>query len=339
MPSSSTPFTVEGCAILAVASEAPPHVVTSAWIDEQLADTYRRCRIRPGMLERVAGILERRWWDADTTFDEAAARAGARALAAAGIEPCQVDVLINTSVSRHHLEPSMASAVHHRLGLPPSCLPFDISNACLGFVNGMQLASAMISAGQARHVLLVDGEGSRATQLRTIERLQRPDVTAAEVVSEFASLTLGSGSAAAVIGTGRQGAHRIVRGVSQAATHHHTLCVGDLEKMTTDSKAMLSAGLELAQQVWCEPADRYGWRDADWFLLHQISAMHTRMVCQRLGLDPGRVPLTFPTWGNVGPAAIPITLADVADRIEPGSRVLCMGMGSGLNASILELEW
>lgn len=339
MPSAHASFSVDGASIVGLAAELAPHVVTSAWIDEQLADTYERCRVRPGMLERVAGIRERRWWDADTRFDEAAAKAGSRALAAAGVEAGEIDVLISTSVSKHHLEPSVASAVHHHLGLAPSCLPFDVGNACLGFLNGIQLASAMISAGQARHVLLVDGEGSRATQLTTIERLQRPDATAADVLAEFASLTLGSGAAAAVIGPHRDGAHRIIRGVSRAATEHHQLCVGDLERMTTDSKAMLGAGLELAHELWAEPADRYGWRDAGWFVLHQISAVHTRLVRNRLGLDPARVPLTFPTLGNVGPAAIPITLADVADRIQPGERVLCMGMGSGLNASILELEW
>jgi 3-oxoacyl-[acyl-carrier-protein] synthase-3 len=291
------------------------------------------------MLERVAGIRERRWWDAETTFDEAATMAGVAALDTAGIAPGDVDVLINTSVSKHHLEPSLASAVHHNLGLAPSCLPFDVGNACLGFVNGVQLASAMIAAGQARHVLLVDGEGSRETQLTTIERLQRPEATAADVLAEFASLTLGSGSAAAVVGPSRDGGHRIVRGVSRAASQHHELCVGNLERMVTDSRAMLTAGLELASELWAEPADLHGWRDAEWFVLHQISSVHTRMVCQRLGLDPARVPLTFPTLGNVGPAAIPITLADIAHRIEPGERVLCMGMGSGLNASILELEW
>ena len=90
----------------------------------------------PGMLEQLAGVRERRWWPADVTFVDAAAMAGAKALAEAGIDPSQIGVMINTSVSRAYLEPSSAVAVHHQLGLPTGCLNFDLANACLGFVNG-----------------------------------------------------------------------------------------------------------------------------------------------------------------------------------------------------------
>ena len=97
--------------------------------------------------------------------------AGAKALAEAGITPAQIGVMINTSVSRAYLEPSTAVAVHHQLGLPTSCLNFDLANACLGFVNGIQLAGTMIDAGQVDYALLVDAEGSRYTQETTLERL------------------------------------------------------------------------------------------------------------------------------------------------------------------------
>ena len=60
---------------------------------------------------------------------------------------------------------------------------------------------------------------------------------------------------------------------------------------------------------------------------------------ERLGIDPDKVPLTYPRYGNVGPAAIPITLAGVQDTIEVGERVLCMGIGSGLNTSFTEIVW
>ena len=71
--------------------------------------------------------------------------------------------MINTSVSRAYLEPSTAVAVHHQLGLPAGCLNFDLANACLGFVNGIQLAGTMIDSGQADYALLVDARRARAT--------------------------------------------------------------------------------------------------------------------------------------------------------------------------------
>jgi 3-oxoacyl-[acyl-carrier-protein] synthase III len=62
-------------------------------------------------------------------------------------------------------------------------------------------------------------------------------------------------------------------------------------------------------------------------------------LCERLDIDPKRVPLTYPRYGNVGPAAIPITLANLAEELGVGERVLCMGIGSGLNTSFTELIW
>jgi 3-oxoacyl-[acyl-carrier-protein] synthase-3 len=77
----------------------------------------------------------------------------------------------------------------------------------------------------------------------------------------------------------------------------------------------------------------------DWYIVHQVSKVHTTMVCDRLGIDSSKVPLTFPKFGNIGPAAVPITLASVQDNIKSGERVLCMGIGSGLNTSFTEIVW
>jgi acyl-CoA:acyl-CoA alkyltransferase len=328
--------------VLSVEAIEAPEIVTSAWIDEQLAETYERTGLKPGTLAELAGIEERRWWPVGVTFDQAAAMAGRAALDAAGIDPGRVGMLISTSVCKHHLEPSVACAVHHQLQLASSCLNFDVGNACLGFINGMQIAAAAIDSGAIDYALIVDGEGSRYTQETTIARLQQPDTEAADIFAEFASLTLGSGAAAAVLCRldEHPEAHRLVGGVARAGTQHHELCVGDLDRMTTDTHGLLVAGLDLGEAAWKHSGHEFDWEvGMDWYIVHQVSQVHTRLMTERLGIDPDRVPLTFPRYGNVGPAAIPITLASVADRIEVGDRVLCMGIGSGLNTSFTEIVW
>jgi 3-oxoacyl-[acyl-carrier-protein] synthase-3 len=333
-------FTARNASLLALGTVEAPLEVTSAWIDEQLAATYEACGVRPGLLENVAGIKARRWWPEGTTFDHVAAEAGRVALQNAGVRPEDIDVLISTSVCKHHLEPSLASSVHHQLGLPPSAMNFDLANACLGFINAMWLASQLIDSGQVRYVLIVDGEGSRHTQEETIRRLQQPGTTAEDIFAEFASLTLGSGAVAAVIGPATEGGHRIIGGVSQAATQHHELCIGTLDKMTTDTRGLLENGIELAVDCFTNAEQHDQWlNNIDWYVLHQVSKVHTDKVCQQLGIDPTKVPVSYPTLGNVGPAAIPITMANNQHLFSTGNHILCMGIGSGLNVSFVELQW
>jgi len=317
-----------------------PEVVTSAWIDEQLQETYDRTGVRAGLLASVAGILERRWWPESVTFDEAAAMAGARALANAEVDPLEVDLLISTSVCKHHLEPSVACAVHRRLGLSTSCVNFDLGNACLGFINAMGVAAMAIESGQASTVLIVDGEGSRYTQLATIERLRQPTATVEDVFGQFASLTLGSGAAAMVMGGPRAGGHQFLGGLTRAATQHHELCVGDLDEMRTDTAALLDSGLALVKEALVDSVSAgWDWDRCDRFVMHQVSAIHTQKICELLEIDPAKVPLSYPHFGNMGPAAVPYTLSTIADSLAPAERVLLMGIGSGLNCAGAEIVW
>lgn len=328
-------------AVLSVAAVDAPVVVTSAQIDEWLAPTYDRLGLRPGMLENVAGIVERRWWPEDVTFADAAAMAGAKALAEAGVDPEAVGLLIDTSVCRDHLEPSAAVDVHQQLGLGSHAFNFDLSNACLGFVNGMQLAGMMIDAGQIDYALVVDGEGSRRTQETTIERLQGADTTAQDIYDNFATLTLGSGGAAMVLGRADEhtDGHRFVGGTARSATQHNNLCVGDINGMRTDTKGLLEAGLELSKVTWDAAAEHFDWQDLDCYVIHQISNVHTAAITATLGIEPSRAPLTFPRYGNIGPASVPFTLALQAPELVQGQRVGCLGIGSGLNAAVIEIAW
>jgi 3-oxoacyl-[acyl-carrier-protein] synthase III len=340
--SGNASFRLGNTSILSVGAVEAPIVMPSSAFDDRLATAYDRVGLLPGMLVKLAGVRERRWWPDDVSFADGAAMAGAKALAEAGIQPEQVGVMINTSVSREHLEPSTAVAVHHQLGLPTSCLNFDLANACLGFVNGIQLAGIMIDSGQADYALIVNAEGSRHTQEVTLDRLNAPDATAEDIKSQFATLTLGSGSAAMVLGRSdaHPEGHRVVGGVSRAGTEHHDLCVGDLERMRTDSKKLFEHGIALAMDTWNDAQQEFDWAgDIDWFVAHQTSTVHLRAMANALGVDPERFPVTVETYGNMGPAAVPFTLAKNADRMRAGERILLLGIGSGLNTSFAEIVW
>ncbi len=327
--------------LLSVASVLAPRITTSADIERRLEPILKRLKLPLGLLERVAGVIERRNWNADTTFDEAAVRAGNQALEEAGVRADQIGLLINTSVTRKHLEPSVAVRLHHGLGLPSSAVNFDIANACLGFVNGITLASQLIDAGQVDYAMIIDGEDADEVQVNTINRLAREGLGREQFMAEFASLTLGSGAAAAVLGrfdrhpTG----HRVLGGITRAATQFNDLCVGSVDGMFTDAKALLKRGMELVTAAWNEAKRDWNWSDMDRYIMHQVSDVHTAAFVKAAKIDRSRVPLTYPRFGNVGPASIPITLADEAQRLSPGDRVLLCGVGSGINTAMLELAW
>lgn len=328
-------------AMLSVAAGLPSTVTTSAQIQDQLADVLDRLRLPRTLLERVAGILERRTWSPGEDMHTGAIDAANRAMAQANVEPGEIDLLINTSVSRPHLEPSVAVQLHHRLGLPPSAVNFDVTNACLGFVNGMSLAGSMLESGQIRHALIVAGENTDDVHAATIARLRGGNPDREEFMQEFATLTLGSGAAACVMGAAddHPGSHRFLGGVTRAATQFHELCVGSADGMFTDAAGLLKGGLDLVVSAWREAEPEWHWSQADRYVTHQVSRSHTDAITQAVDLDPAKVPTTFPTLGNVGPASLPITLAAEQDSLQPGDRVVLMGVGSGLNTALMELTW
>lgn len=341
MVSANATFRHRNVSLLAVKSQLAQLVVTSDEIDAKLSDALARLRLPTGLLQRVAGVFARRNWDESTTFHAAAASAAQEALQAARVSPADVGLLINTSVTRKHLEPSVAVSIHHELGLPTSAMNFDITNACLGFVNGITVASQMIDAGQIRYAIIVAGEDAGEIQQNTIERLSQSDISRKDFVNEFASLTLGSGAAAAVLGPAdaHPEGHRIIGGISRAATEHHHLCVGDKDGMFTHTKELLAGGMRLVLDAWKEAKEHWDWQKMDRYILHQVSDVHTDSIIKAAKLDRRKIPLTYPTLGNVGPASLPMTLALEAESLSRGQRILCMGVGSGLNTAMTEIVW
>ncbi len=77
----------------------------------------------------------------------------------------------------------------------------------------------------------------------------------------------------------------------------------------------------------------------DWFVAHQTSLAHIGAMASALGVDASRFPVTLPHYGNMGPAAVPFTLARHVDNLRSKERVLLLGIGSGLNTSYVEIVW
>lgn len=335
----------ESVVISGLAHVDAPHVVTSAEIESQLATTLERLGVEPGLLEALSGISERRVWDEGTRPSEVAAQAGELALARSGVAREDVGILVNTSVCRDFLEPSTASLAHGLMGLPPEAVNFDIGNACLGFLNGMNVVSAMIERGEIEHGLVVDGETSLFTMQATIDRLAAASADEKMFREQFATLTLGSGSVAMVLsraGSADEG-RRFLGGLSRAGTQHANLCTGDVHEMRTDTKGLLLAGLELAAQTWKESLSAFEWDPAsvDTYVVHQVSKVHTKAVADTLGLDLERFPLIYPQFGNIGPAGVPTVLSKAVEdgTVSSGDRVMLMGVGSGINTAAAEIQW
>ncbi|MBO3130282.1 3-oxoacyl-ACP synthase III [Dermatophilus congolensis] len=340
--SGNASYHLSNCSILAVTTVEAPEIVTSAELDTALAPAYTETRTVAGQLERLAGVKQRRWFPADEDFTDGAVEAGRRALHTAGISPEQVGLVINASVTRPHLEPGISAKVHAELGLPRNCMDFDVTNACLGVVNGMQIAGTMIDAGQIRYGLIVASESSRQMQEATIKRLNAGGATKSDVKQAFATMTLGSGAVAILIGPtdAHPEGHRLLGGITRAGTEHHRLCVGSMDGMRTEASKLFREGIDLALDAYTESAeDGWDWKDMDWYVAHQTSTAHIATLAQRLGKPLEKFPTTISEYGNIGPAAMPYTLGTFQDQFATGDRLLLMGIGSGLNASFVEVQW
>ena len=287
--------------------------------------------------------------DADLAHDTAATVAKARQFiqmyADAGVPREKIGLLVNTSVSRDFLEPSTASIVSGNLGLGENCQNFDVANACLAFLNGMDIASRMIERGEIDYALVVDGETADLAYEKTMERMTRADVTEEDFRNELATLTLGSGAAAMVLARAElaPGAPRYKGGVTRAATEWNKLCRGNLDGMITDTRLLLIEGIKLATKTFEVAKQKLGWvaAELDEFVIHQVSKVHTAAFTKAMGIDPKKVMTIFNEHGNIGPASVPIVLSKLREmgRLKKGDRVALLGIGSGLNCSMAEVVW
>jgi len=336
----------------------PEVEITSDWIEDELSAQYQRLKLPTGRLEGMSGIRSRRIWSDGVRLSDCSVASCRLALEASGVPAGEVGCLIHASVCREFLEPATACRVHHLLGLPPKSWVYDVSNACLGVLNGAAQIAQLIQSGCIQAGLVVGTEDSRGLLKATLNQLKNDSqLTRQSIKPAFASLTIGSGSCAWLLVNskwyserfGKQGS-QIQAAVAIARTEHHGLCQSDTDQagssmlptMNTDSEMLLEAGLSTGREAFLELLSELGWENTDVqrSVCHQVGATHRRRILETLKLEPENDFATFTEWGNTGSVALPIALGQ---SIENGfwnnhSQGALLGIGSGVNSLMMGLS-
>ncbi len=328
----------------------PPNILSSASIEKKLSAVYKKLKLPEGRLELMSGIKERRLWNAGTKPSEAAILAGTKAMENAKVKPEQIESLIFSSVSRDMMEPATASFVHSGLHLPATCHAFDLSNACLGFLNAMVMTANMIETGQIKTGLVVAGETAENLINSTITNiLNDTELTRKSIKGHFASLTIGSGSIAVVMQHSSLNPKgiKLIGGALNTNTKHNNLCQGadgnNGTLMQTDSEELLKRGIETAANTWPLFLQNLQWnpKTPNRFFTHQVGIAHSKLLFETLGINPK---LNFPTvevMGNTGSVAAPLGTAMAIEQgyFEKGDKAAMLGIGSGINCLMLAMEY
>mgnify|MGYP000061877730 CR=1 FL=1 len=334
----------------------PPNKLSSLEVEEALAPAYERLNLSKGRLELFTGIKERRYWPLGTMPSDVSSAAGLKAIKDAGLSVDDIDVLIHCSVCRDFIEPASASVVHSKMGLPADCLNFDISNACLGMLTGMNVLASMIQSGRIKRGLLVSGEIGFPLLQQTIKTLnENLSLTRKGLKPHFASLTIGSSAAAMIVSHESvvdDTAHQLIATSDYSHTEYNHLCQGNADSgigsgggplMETDSEELLIRGIEAAERCFPHLLSEANWsvEDIDKACTHQVGTAHRNLLYKTLQLDSESDFMTFNELGNCGSASLPLTaaLATEKNHLKKGDNVAFLGIGSGINCTMAALKW
>lgn len=339
--------------IESIGYELAPNVVTAEDLEGRLAPLYEQLHLKPGQLSQLTGIEESRYWDPDFKLSTGAIRAGRKALAASAVPAEQIGMLIYGAVCRENLEPATACAVADGLGVSAATQVFDISNACIGILNGIIQVANAIELGQIRAGLVVACESCRQIVDGTIERmLQARDMDIFKHC--VATLTGGSGAAAVVLSDGTFGppGHRLLGGMVKNAVRHHRLCTWGPDTgipasaphvMNTDSVGVLQNGVQLGVATFKAFRRELAWNEdqPDKIICHQVGTSHQQAILKAIGLPASRDFTTFRFLGNMGTVSLIVTAAIAEERgfLVTGDTVGFLGIGSGLNCLMLGVDW
>jgi 3-oxoacyl-[acyl-carrier-protein] synthase-3 len=343
---------LESCAIT-----VPPHILTSAEIEDRLAGVYKDLGLPFGTLERLTGIASRHFWDLSERPSVLGAAVAKEAIEKSGLAFEDIRALLSCSVTRDYFEPATGCLMHRNLEMAEDSIALDVSNACLGFMDGIFFLSNLIESGIVKAGVVVSAEHTRCIVDTTFKNiLEGKGLSRDQLLRMLPTFTIGSGAVAYVLchESISKNKHRILGGATRSATQHCELCVGNVDYhlveppalgpvMETESSKLIQAAAILGAQTWSDSSEVLGWNkdDVDHVFCHQVGRQVNEAFYNTLGLDYAKEFAIYPTRGNLVSAALPTCFAVGLEEkgIKKNDKIVLTGFGSGLNSLFLGIEW
>jgi 3-oxoacyl-[acyl-carrier-protein] synthase III len=302
-----------GARIISFGGYQPAKVVTNDDLTATLDTTDEWIRSR-------VGIASRRIAGQDETVTDMAVAAGGKALAASGLEPGEIDLVVVATCTAEAPIPNVAASVGHRLGIPAPG-GYDLNAACAGFCYALATASDAIRCGSARYALVVGSE----------KLSQWVDWTDRSTCIIFAD-----GAGAAVVGPAEDGTGIGPVAWGTAGEHADKIYIRDRNAfLFQEGQTVFRWATTSLKNVALRACERAGVcpRELDAFVPHQANLRIVEAIARQLGAPDAIVADDIVEAGNTSSASIPLALSRMIEqgKIRPGATVLLLGFGAGLS--------
>jgi 3-oxoacyl-[acyl-carrier-protein] synthase-3 len=314
---------------------APAQVLSNADL-ERMVDTSDE------WIVSRTGIRERRVAAADETTASMGAVAGLRAIHTAGLRPEDIDVIILATLTPDYWMPSTAALVKEAIG-NTKAFAFDVAAACSGFVYAYATASAYITAGLAKHALVIGAE------LLT-RFLDYTDRSTCILFGDGAGAVVLSASEEPVgpvgieLTTEPQGAYMIwlPAGGAKSPPSAETIARGE-HKIRMEGKETYRFATRTLASTALAAVDKAGWSqdDVDLIIPHQANVRIIEAVAKGLDLPMDKLYVNLDRYGNTSAASVPIALAEAVNegRVQQGDRIVFVAFGAGFTSGAVAMQW
>ena len=288
------------------------------------------------------GIRERRFVEPGTAASDLGLAAAKRALAAARVDPSEVDLIICATYTPDMAFPSTACVIQEKLGAKPAAA-FDLQAACSGFVYALVTACQFVGTTGMRHALVVAADVN-SNIVDPLDRKVTPlfgDGAGAVVVgkvnhgSGLLSFHLGADGAGGKLFYMPAGGSRLPASRETVEHRKHYIHMDGPSLFRFGVEAMVSSSLRALESAGLKVAD------VDLFVPHQANLRIIDAGIERLGIAKDKTVVTLDRFANTAAATIPIALDEAVQsgRLEPGMVVLMTGFGAGLTWGSTVLRW